>query len=193
MLPRRACPATAFARIAPMCSGVVPQQPPTALTKPFAGPTPRSAPRCALRKLVVFAEVVRQAGVRICQDQRVGDAFGKLWSGTAAANPRRTRSSRPIVSGLEACRTAYQNAVDRMTREVASAHVGNREADSISGISSVPTRPRPDRATAMISGLGVQRVEASSRPAGNRLRPRSARSHCSRYSALSAVVVDLAR
>ena len=70
-LARRRCRATASA-IARMCAGVVPQQPPTMLTRPACAHS-RSWRADDLRPLLVLAELVRQAGVGIGGDQRVGD------------------------------------------------------------------------------------------------------------------------
>jgi hypothetical protein len=70
-IARGVLPRTASA-MARMCSGVVPQQPPTMLTSP-ARRTRRDA-RHVLGLFVVVAELVRQAGIRIGADQRAGDA-----------------------------------------------------------------------------------------------------------------------
>ncbi len=69
---RGGTPSTALA-MAAMCSGVVPQQPPTMLRKPG------SRPLADLRRHgggieVVFAEGVRQTGVRVGGDVAFGDA-----------------------------------------------------------------------------------------------------------------------
>ena len=69
---RGLCGATAAA-IAAIWSGVVPQQPPTMLTRPALGEF-ADQPRHVFRALVVLAEFVGQAGVRIGANQRVGDA-----------------------------------------------------------------------------------------------------------------------
>ena len=69
---RGALPATARA-MARMWSGVVPQQPPTMLTRP-ASANSAEQPGHEFRALVVAAELVRQAGIGIGADQRVGDA-----------------------------------------------------------------------------------------------------------------------
>ena len=61
------------AAMARMWSGVVPQQPPTMLTRPAAANSPISAAMYS-RAFVVVAELVRQAGIGIGADQRVGDA-----------------------------------------------------------------------------------------------------------------------
>ena len=59
--------------MARICSGVVPQQPPTTLTRPSAGELPELR-RHELRALVVAAELVRQPGVRVGAGEGVGDA-----------------------------------------------------------------------------------------------------------------------
>ena len=66
------CGATAAA-IAAIWSGVVPQQPPTMLTRPACGEL-ADQPRHVFRALVVLAEFVGQAGIRIGAHQRIGDA-----------------------------------------------------------------------------------------------------------------------
>ena len=69
---RGLCGATAAA-IAAIWSGVVPQQPPTMLTRPASANSPIS--RAMYSGLSSYcAELVGQAGVRIGADQRVGDA-----------------------------------------------------------------------------------------------------------------------
>ena len=69
---RRSLPSTACA-IAAMCAGVVPQQPPTRLTKP-ASANSCDDRRGLLGRLVVLTEGVGQAGVGVAGDERVGDA-----------------------------------------------------------------------------------------------------------------------
>ena len=55
-----------------MCAGVVPQHPPTTLTRPdSANSCDESGGR--VRLLVVAAELVGQAGVRVHADERVGE------------------------------------------------------------------------------------------------------------------------
>ena len=60
-------------RCAEMCSGVVPQQPPTRLTSPALA---NSASTCAIWSggLVVLTEGVGQPGVGVARDEAVGDA-----------------------------------------------------------------------------------------------------------------------
>ncbi len=62
--------ATASA-IAAICSGVEPQQPPTTLTRPSRANS-STWRRHELRRLVILAEGVGQAGIRIGADQRFG-------------------------------------------------------------------------------------------------------------------------
>ena len=69
---RGLCGATAAA-IAAIWSGVVPQQPPTMLTRPARGEL-ADQPRHVFRALVVLAELVGQAGIGIGANQRIGDA-----------------------------------------------------------------------------------------------------------------------
>ena len=79
--------ASAMAR---MCAGVVPQQPPTMLTSPRARELAEQL-RHVFGALVVKPELVRQAGVRIGADQRIGDA--RRAPRCARASPwRRARS-----------------------------------------------------------------------------------------------------
>ena len=68
---RRRTSATASA-IARMCSGVVPQQPPTRLRNP-ASPNSLQHGRGLVRLLVVLPERVGQAGVGVARHERVGD------------------------------------------------------------------------------------------------------------------------
>ena len=70
---RAACAARPPRRSRAIWSGVVPQQPPTMLTRP-AGREFADQPRHVFRALVVLAEFVGQAGIGIGADQRVGDA-----------------------------------------------------------------------------------------------------------------------
>ena len=78
------------AAIAAMCSGVVPQQPPTTLTRPSSANSRRKRAR-VVRLLVVAAERVRQAGVRIAARVRVARR-GRAPPGTAASRSRRASS-----------------------------------------------------------------------------------------------------
>ncbi len=64
--------ATASA-MALMCAGVVPQQPPMMLRKPDCAHSAISLGH-GLGRFVVFAELVRQAGVRMCAHVAVGEA-----------------------------------------------------------------------------------------------------------------------
>ena len=72
------------AAMARMWSGVVPQQPPTMLTRPAAANSPSSA-AMASGPFVVMAEFVGQAGIGIGADQRVGDAARARRYGRASA------------------------------------------------------------------------------------------------------------
>ncbi len=84
-------PSTAAA-IARICSGVVPQQPPTMLTKPLRANSPMQARR-RLRRLVVagVAHRVRQAGVRIAR-RRTCRRRARAPRCTGASAPRPARS-----------------------------------------------------------------------------------------------------
>ena len=101
---RGVLPATASA-MARMWSGVVPQQPPTILTRPGAANSPIAPP--SPRALVVMAEGVGQARIGIGADQRVGDArqFGDVGAHLLGAE-------RAIEADRERprMRTEFQNA-----------------------------------------------------------------------------------
>ena len=58
--------------MAAICSGVVPQQPPTILTRPAVGEFAQQLGH-VLRALVVIAEFVRQPGIRIGAHERIGE------------------------------------------------------------------------------------------------------------------------
>ena len=62
-----------------ICSGVVPQQPPTILTRPERANSPDHLGH-RLGRVVIAAEFVGQAGIGMRADQRVGDAgqFGDI-------------------------------------------------------------------------------------------------------------------
>ena len=64
-----------------MCSAVVPQQPPTMLTRPLLGEFAHQR-RGLAGLLVVFAERIGQAGIRIGAHRDIGDARELLDVGT---------------------------------------------------------------------------------------------------------------
>jgi hypothetical protein len=66
------CPSTAAA-IAAMCSGVVPQHPPTRLTRPACANSARAAGRLG-GALVILAEGIGQSRIGIARDKGVGHA-----------------------------------------------------------------------------------------------------------------------
>ena len=108
----RLCRATASA-IASMCAGVVPQQPPTMFSQPFAANSP-STRAISSRRLVEAAERVRQAGVRIAADDRRGAMFesssiyGRICSGPSA------QLMPTLSSGV---RDRVPEGLDRLRRE----------------------------------------------------------------------------
>ena len=118
---RGGTPATAFA-IAAMCSGVVPQQPPTMFTKPLVGNS-REVAAGVGRLFVVLAKGVRQPRVRIAADVAVGDPreLGHVRThvaraeGTVDADTERLR-----------VRDRHPEGVDRLARQRASAAIGDR-------------------------------------------------------------------
>ena len=105
--PRAArSPATASA-IAAMCSGVVPQQPPTPFTSPLSANS-REQLRSRLGRLVVAAERVRQAGVRVAPDGHVGDARQLGQPRAHLGRAERAVDRRPRAGS--ACSIEVQNA-----------------------------------------------------------------------------------
>ena len=90
-----------------MCSGVVPQQPPTMLTRPALGELAEQLGH-VFRALVVVAELVRQAGVRIGADQACRRR-ARVRRRARASRLAPSAQFRPIVNGL-AWRTEFQNA-----------------------------------------------------------------------------------
>ena len=99
-------PSTASA-IARMCSGVVPQQPPTRFSQPLRANSP-SDRRRLLGRLVEAAEAVGQAGVRVAAHEgRRGRARAPRRTGRISSTP--SAQFMPTASG-RACETEYQNA-----------------------------------------------------------------------------------
>ena len=88
--------------MARMWSGVVPQQPPTMLTRPSAAKSPICA-RHRFGAFVILAECVGQAGVRIGADERVG-RVGDLGQMLA----HRARAERAIEADGEGARMAHR-------------------------------------------------------------------------------------
>jgi hypothetical protein len=74
-----------------MWSGEVPQQPPTMLTKPGLAQSAISVGQL-LRRLVVAAEGVRQAGVRVRRDEAVADMRDSSSTYWRSSLRRRARS-----------------------------------------------------------------------------------------------------
>jgi hypothetical protein len=144
-------PATPSA-MAAMCSGEVPQQPPTILTNPFLRPVGDFRGQL-LRRFVVAAESVRQAGIRVRRDKTIAEMRQLLdvlaqFAGTEGAVE------------AEAQRTdVVQRVPERfggLPRQRPSRGVGDRAGNH--------HRPAPtDRLEMLFDGkqrrLGVQRVE----------------------------------
>ena len=127
-----------------ICAGVVPQQPPTILTRPDSANSPTSA-RHILRALVIEAEFVRQAGVGIGADQRISDArqLGQMGAHLA-------RAERAVEADRERAayaRSEFQKAVgvwpDRVRPErsvIVPEIITGRRRPSFSNMSSMPAK-----------------------------------------------------
>ena len=96
------------APIAAICSGVDPQQPPTMLTKPLIDPLADEAAG-SLGLLVIFAEIVWQAGVRDRSSHSVSASAAITWT-WRPQQVRPERAVEPHRQRLRACRTVFQNA-----------------------------------------------------------------------------------
>ena len=101
---RRLRPPSAMAA---MCAGVVPQQPPTMLSKPELRPV-ADVRRPSLRRLVVVAEGVGQAGVGVGGDE-ARRPCATVPRRTGAARSAPSAQLRPMDSG-RAWRSEFQNA-----------------------------------------------------------------------------------
>ena len=135
-----------------MCSGVVPQHPPTMLTKPLAANSAQDLRRFA-RGLLVFAERVRQTRVRIGAYMGVGDARELLDIRTqlfAAERAVEAHSRRTHVThGVPEC-------LGRLAGQCASGCVGDRSRHDDRQID-------PELIERLADGeqrrLGIQRIE----------------------------------
>ena len=90
--------------IARMCAGVVPQQPPTMLTKPLCAKSCEQPRR--LRRRFVVAGVghrIGQAGIRIARDERVGDARDFL-----DVRPHQRRAERAVEAHGQRLHVAHR-------------------------------------------------------------------------------------
>jgi hypothetical protein len=150
---RRAAHAPTASAIAGCASGVVPQQPPTMLSRPDAGELADDhAPPCG-RRLVVAAEGVGQAGVGVGADVGVGDARQLLDVLAQFLGAERAVEADGMI-GL-AWRTEFQNASavwPDSVRPEASVMV----PEIITGSAAFVFEELLDRED---GGLGVQRVE----------------------------------
>ncbi len=136
-------------RSARCASGVVPQQPPTMLTRPAPANSP-SSPAVSLGRLVVAAERVGQAGVGVAGDVGVGEA-GQLGDVRAHLGRRRASSSRR----RRAARRARSSArTPRRSGRTACGRTGRRSSPRSTAAGAGAT----SRAAA-IGGLRVERVE----------------------------------
>ena len=146
---QRRATASAMAR---MCSGVVPQQPPTRFTRP-ASANSRSSPRRRLGLLVVAAERVRQAGVRVAAHERRRDRreLGQV-------RPHLARAERAVDADGERPRVRDRGAerVDRLPGQRAAALVGDGDRDDDRQPRAAALEHLVDREQRR---LGVQRVE----------------------------------
>ena len=148
---RRGRPSTALA-IAAMWSGVVPQHPPTRLTRP-ASANSADDRGGLLGRLVVLPEGVGQAGVGVAGDERVGDprhlgdVGPHLLGPEGAVEPHGER--RHVPDGVP-------EGLGHLARQGAPGRVGDRAGDD--------DRPAPallleERLDGEDRGLGVERVE----------------------------------
>ena len=162
---RGVSPTTASA-IAPMCGGVVPQHPPTMLTRPASANSLRN-PAVVVGCLVVVAEFVRAVPAfgythsNVSATAEISSMWGRISSAPSA-------QFKPTVSGW-AWRIECQNAVGvwpdsvRPERSVIVPEI-------ISG-RFVPARASERRA-ATIAAFGVERVEDRLDEQQRRRRPR---------------------
>ena len=108
-----------------ICSGVVPQQPPTMLTSPSRAHSSEQ-PGHVLRRLVIFAHGVGQAGIGIDADQRIGDLrdFGDRRPQLLGAE--RAVQARPRTAADAASNTRRPR---RLAGEIAAGQIGDGAGD----------------------------------------------------------------
>ncbi len=145
----------AFATAAPMasmCSGVVPQQPPTRLTRPDARELADQL-RHKGGRLVVAAELVRQSGIRMHADiatRRVRERFDM--------GPQLFGTERAVQPGDQrlCVRDGYPERFRGLSRQRPAARVGDRAGDH-------HRQPHAGARELGLDGedrrLGVQRIE----------------------------------
>ena len=135
-----------------MCAGVVPQQPPTMLTRPLARELAEQL-RHEFGAFVVEPELIRQASVRIRADQRIGDApelrdvRAHFLGAERAVEPDRER--RRVADRIPECRR-------RLTGQQPPRHVRDRAGDHDRHAHAARFGLVED---GVDRGLGVERVE----------------------------------
>ncbi len=123
-IARGASPATAAA-IAATWAGVVPQQPPATLSSPCSAHSRIAAAIC-LGRLVVAAELVGQAGVRVGRDRPVGDPGQDVE--VLAELRRPERAVEPDDHGVGVA-DAVPEGLDRLARQGPARGVDDRARD----------------------------------------------------------------
>ena len=111
--------------MARMCSGVVPQQPPTRFRWPVVRELAEHAGRVG-RRFVVFAEGIGQAGVGIHADVRIREPRQLL-----DVRPQLLHAQRAIQADGDGARVPHRGpeGLDGLARERAARSVGNRAGD----------------------------------------------------------------
>ena len=150
---RAAAPRPRRPRSPRVCSGVDPQHDPAMLSRPARAHSPRAVAICS-RRLVVPAELVGQAGVRVRRDGHVREPRQLL--DVLPELPRPRAQFSPTSSG-SAWRTLVQNASSVCPRQRATRGVGDRPGDDRAGSRKPRSSNTPRRAK--IARLGVERVE----------------------------------
>ena len=182
-----------------MCAGVVPQQPPTRLTRPAGGELPDDGGGL-LGRLVVLAEGVGQAGVGIGGDERVrdpghlGDVGPHLGGAEGAVQPHRERAGVP---------DGVPERLGGLARQGAAGGVGDGAGDdqrpAAPGLleQGLDREDRGLRVEGVEDGLDHQQVGAAvdQPPGGGRGRPRPARPRacCGRRRRSTSGEIDAVR
>ncbi len=162
-----------------MCSGVVPQQPPTILRNPLVANS-RKRLRRFFRRLIVFAEGIGQARIRVRAYIGVGDA-------------RQLLDVRPQLLAAEGAIEADHRGpcmTDRIPKRLgglsgqgASRGIGDRARDDEGQLRGPPRRTPRARQTAP---PWRSRYRTPSRSESCRRRPQSARGSPREYAATSS-------
>ena len=123
--PHAARTAAVADAMASMCAGVVPQHPPTMLRKPGRGELGEVGGHHR-RRLVVAAERIRQAGVRVAAHVAVGDRRQ-----LRQVRPHVARAERAVDADRERRRVRHRDPerVDGLPRQRPAAAVGDRQRD----------------------------------------------------------------